>query len=618
MGKIASSFKCSHRLVREGFHWLALPITAITNLLWPTLASGLQKLQFDPGDTLLNLYFLEHNTRYLFGGGLLHRASYWSPDFFWPSTNVIAWSDHLILPSLLYAPFRLVFDPYISYVAWLVLTLLLSYCSLRWALQRIAPTCGALALSLISLICVFSPAITIQLMHPQLLSLYLMGPVIVAVNELLTTPKDSYSSRQGLLLLLALMANGFLNIYLFVYASYGALMAILIRICCSFDVNGFSTFLNSDSEERALTLRRAFRLRREPGDRNLLAGTLSVSGLLISLYLPYLQTLKTFGSRPADEIRANTPELSSWLHQGPTLLLPAPILPGSSLGQQITGVESEAFVGYGLLALWLFGLALTLWVRMRGNEVSWRRITPENRQRWQQAFSWFLLTLLLAAGVLRVADFSAWPLIAKLLPGASSLRAMSRVTIMLVLFGGAPIACALAAWTPNRLLRSPHQLLQIAFGGLFVAGSLASIWRTNQPRFDLLAWKRELHQLTSGLRDQRCDLFFYKRNNSPDWARHVLAMHAQQQTGVATINGYSGWFPKGGWPYEAQYSDQAFGWAAMHRGQPHFKTKLRRGQVTPLHSCEFSWSSGRMDPPRILPSSIVYPQTILRDNGTQR
>ena len=81
MGKIASSFKCSHRLVREGFHWLALPITAITNLLWPTLSSGLQKLQFDPGDTLLNLYFLEHNTRYLFGGGLLHRASYWSPDF---------------------------------------------------------------------------------------------------------------------------------------------------------------------------------------------------------------------------------------------------------------------------------------------------------------------------------------------------------------------------------------------------------------------------------------------------------------------------------------------------------------------------------------------------------
>ena len=50
-----------------GLHWIAIPTIAIAMNLWPTLSSGLEKLQVDAGDTLLNLYFLEHAYQHLAG-----------------------------------------------------------------------------------------------------------------------------------------------------------------------------------------------------------------------------------------------------------------------------------------------------------------------------------------------------------------------------------------------------------------------------------------------------------------------------------------------------------------------------------------------------------------------
>ena len=39
-------------------HWMIVPLIATSMVLWPTYSSGLETLQADPGDTLLNAYFL--------------------------------------------------------------------------------------------------------------------------------------------------------------------------------------------------------------------------------------------------------------------------------------------------------------------------------------------------------------------------------------------------------------------------------------------------------------------------------------------------------------------------------------------------------------------------------
>ena len=55
------------------------------------------------GDGLLNLYFLENNYKLwseLFSTGF---SDYYSPDFFWPTKNVFAFSDHLFSPGIFYS-----------------------------------------------------------------------------------------------------------------------------------------------------------------------------------------------------------------------------------------------------------------------------------------------------------------------------------------------------------------------------------------------------------------------------------------------------------------------------------------------------------------------------------
>ena len=177
-----------NKAVHFGFHWLVVPAIAVIMTLWPTLSSGLEQLQTDAGDTLLNLYFLEHAYQHFTGPNLLSPDHYWSPNFFWPIKDTLSWSDHLLGPSVLYGAFRLLINPYQSYVGWLCITLTLNYISIRLAIQRIASTTSATWLSIIALVTTFSPAIMQQLGHPQLLSLFLIGPILILCHRLIHKP----------------------------------------------------------------------------------------------------------------------------------------------------------------------------------------------------------------------------------------------------------------------------------------------------------------------------------------------------------------------------------------------------------------------------------------------
>ena len=94
-----------------------IPCIAVAMALWPSLSSGLERLQIDPGDTLLNLYFLEHAYQHFTSERIFNPDHYWSPDFFWPIRDTIAWSDHLLGQSVIYGVFRSLLSPFQSYVA---------------------------------------------------------------------------------------------------------------------------------------------------------------------------------------------------------------------------------------------------------------------------------------------------------------------------------------------------------------------------------------------------------------------------------------------------------------------------------------------------------------------
>ena len=508
-------------------HWLLIPVAAILITLWPTLSSGLEFLQTDPGDTLLNHYFLEHAYQHIRDGQILNPENFWSPNFFWPVKDTLAWSDHLIGPAVLYGLLRtFIRDPYQAYAGWLSLTLGLNYVAMRRALMTISPATTPAWLSLVSLITVFSPAITIQLSHPQLLSLFLMGPILVLCNQLLTQdPLENFSLTDWLMLGFWLLCNGIFNIYIFVYGCYGALACASIHVA------------------RRLR-KKSFRIKKGIRLSKAAAALLLIIALNLIIYTPYLNSLQTFGERPSELILANLPKPASWIFSRDQWLIPPLLSHGQSPEGWISGAEQELFPGW-LLIILIVATAITA-------------ITKKAKTSHELKL-WMLTLSILIVGSISIMDFTLWPFISKALPGASSLRASSRVGMVIVLFAAPSIALASTSWITMQTLAGRTLTLLFGYGAAF-----SSITAVDQPFFSLKEWRKEQRLVQDALSNSTCDVFWMEWENGPEWRSHVLAMHAQLSTGIPTANGYSGHFPKQNWPYSNPSGDGAYAWMSLY------------------------------------------------------
>lgn len=510
------------RLLHLFVHWAFIPLLAIGMTLWPTLSSGMSQLQTDPGDTLLNLYFLEHAYNHFKEGGILHPSDYWSPDFFWPIQDTLAWSDHLLGPSVLYAFFRSFLDQYQSYLAWLSTTLWLNFVSIRIATKRISPETLPIWLSIAALVTTFSPTITQQLNHPQLLSLFLIGPILWLCHRLLYHSPRSFNLSDWIALGTWLLTNGFFNIYIFVYTCYGTLICISIHL-----------IRRTISKQWDLVA----------GKKLLPKFTLFAACLTLNLtiYIPYLQTLRTFGKRPIGEILSNLPKPESWLYSSNQWLFPGPLNPNTIHPGSITGLEQELFPGWGLCLL-LTAAVLTAW-------------TCREKSDQSSLTLWILAVAAMVIGCLSIHNLSLWPLISKFLLGASSLRASSRVGMIIVLFS-APVICIAAR---NWRLSHPRNWEFIASASALM-GAFAGLWAIGQPAFSLKTWKLELRSISEKLNKSNCEVFWYEWSDQEPWRANIIAMFAQQTTRIPTVNGYSGHFPRENWPFSNPLGESAFNW----------------------------------------------------------
>ena len=407
---------------KTALHWLLIPLAAVAITLWPTLSSGVAVLQTDPGDTLLNHYFLEHAYQHVRDGHLLNPEHFWSPDYFWPVKDTLAWSDHLIGPAVLYGALRttLLPDPYQAYAGWVALTLLLNYVALRKALQLISPASTETWLSIIALITSFSPAITTQIGHPQLISLFLIGPILVLCHKLINTPNPKdFSVNDWLMLGFWLLSNGIFNIYIFVYACYGTLICTLIHLIRRWQTKNWR-------------LQKGEHWKRSTAWFALVV----VSNAII--YQPYLETLDTFGKRSVWEIIRNLPKPASYLFANDNWVLPPLLTHGRSPEGWVYGAEQELFPGWLLLILLAAG-CITAYRKKANHDDHALKL-------------WLVAVAGMVLGSISIIDISLWPLLSKFLPGASSLRASSRVGLMIILFTAPALSLASQHWT-TRLSR---------------------------------------------------------------------------------------------------------------------------------------------------------------------
>ena len=197
---------------------------------------------------------------------------------------------------------------------------------------KISPQTQQVWLSLIALVTTFSPTILQQLGHPQLLILFLTGPILLLANRLIREPVEDFSVSDWLVLGSWLVANGFFNIYVFVYACFGSFICVLIHLFRRISSRSLLIFKGPHIWKNF--------------------SVFSVLTLLnFAIYIPYLETLKIFGRRPNDEILFNLPKPASWLFSSNQLLLPGPIQPETVKQSWIYGAEQELFPGWAFLIL---------------------------------------------------------------------------------------------------------------------------------------------------------------------------------------------------------------------------------------------------------------------------
>ena len=87
--KAYHSKKVSIKLDNLGIHMVIIPTVAIGMAMWPTFSSHLDLMQTDPGDTLFNLYILEHVYQHFSKLHLINPELFWSPNYFWPIKDTL-------------------------------------------------------------------------------------------------------------------------------------------------------------------------------------------------------------------------------------------------------------------------------------------------------------------------------------------------------------------------------------------------------------------------------------------------------------------------------------------------------------------------------------------------
>lgn len=520
----------SKKLIIEAIHWLAIPITASLMVMWPTVQSGLERLQPDYGDVLFNLYLFEHVFQHFSSLDILNQPSFWSPDFYWPVANILTWSDHLLGPSAIYSPWRLFFDPFESYLGWIITTLTLNYVSIRWGLKRITKYSNPIFLSAIALAATFNPAVTVQLSHPQMLSLYIFGPLLILWNQSLSMHTERLSVSSIILLLSLTLFNSIFNIYLAVYGAFCTLSVLIVHLTTRISQKNYKLKIGSNLKSSLLFL---------------IATVLSAT----YIYMPYLKALSTFGERSDEQIIENLPKAASWFHSTTDLLLNAPYgLDFLKLNPEaIYGQEQSLFPGWFFLIAFTYSTILLLIKKTKSND----DISSVIKLRW------LFVSLFLVIATINFYGFSLWLLIMKTIPGASALRASSRVTMIIIIFSSGFLALSSEEWNLRLNLKAKAQEI---FSLLVFLLSFCSIWIISSPSFALKTWRLQSEQLADKLNVPYCNVFWLSKSLKEPWARHIQAMHISLMTGIPTVNGVSGHSPKGGWPSEDPSMEQANAW----------------------------------------------------------
>ena len=458
-----------------------------------------------------------------------------SPHFFYPQTGTLGYTDAMLGHGVLYAMARGAgLEMFQSYNFMLVavdaLNLAATVALLRLGL-RLRPTAAALGAVLFSL----NSAKLAQIGHAQL---QLLFPLALALWILVTLARPLRARWHAPLL----------------GAAFGA--CIGLQIWSSYYNGWFFCFW--------LLIAGLFSLiQRET--RTVVLGALRVNWLavpvaLLVLYLTlapfariYQPVAEQLGMRDYTEVLAMLPQPLSYFSMGD--------------GALIWGWLPRVVPAFGALPTpWehRMGLGLTIWLALlAATALSVRALARRNAtalDRWTLLLIASAIVFLLLP--LRLGDASLWRWFFDHFPRAGALRSVTR----LILVGALPLT-VIASLLAQRLLpwaqtRGRAWLALAALIGVFAALEQTRTLGAHVPKEER-AWIAEIAAQVNPAKCSAFVVFTDSAGPASEIDLQTMAMLAAMQTGVPTLNGYSGKYPYG-WDLEKMrapgYTDRIREW----------------------------------------------------------
>lgn len=471
----------------------------IVMAFYPTVQSNFLQTQENPGDSWLVNYFLEHSFQLLVNRD--YSGELWSPSFFYPYKNVLAFSENLFGAAPVYWLFRTFFSPDLAYQLWMISTCGLNFLSFAFLMRSYRV--GHILSGLGAFLFAFSLPRIAKIGHQQLLPQFFTPLCFLIGWEFVKQPTKK---RLTLILLFA-----YLQVLAGIYLGWFLLFSLAIFF-------GITYGLYSEARIKLITYWRS-------NFKATIAITLGWLALMIITLFPYLEAKAVFGGRPYSEVDPMIPRISSWFA----------VMPGSlwssllAWTSQDLPMVNEHYLFAGFIVILLTGISIYT--------LLYRQNVLSLEKAWIVKIcllvfiSIFCLSLRLPFGL------SLWRVVYEVVPGASVIRAVSRIWTIAYFY------LLIAA------IISFDSLLNIVIVNtskrLFIVSILCIVGVSEQLVLDIPSYEKAPYiknvSEVNHLMQKDCDIAYLSLNPKTEfYVDQLSAMWAGIQTNIPVINGYSG------------------------------------------------------------------------------
>ncbi len=459
----------------------------------------------DVGDSLLNVYLLEHGFRWMTFQPL--HGSLWSPPIFYPHPHVAGYTDLLVgfLPP--YAIWRFLgIGSQTAFQLWVLTVTALNYLSCYLFLRVLTARSVPASIAGSILFAIGAPRMVMNA-NPQLIPAFYIVACLAGLFLLFNKPAISLSAKRVNIALFLFTGGTLGQLYGAFY--FGWFLAFSLAIAAIY------AMLHTRPRKALIDVTSRWWI---PIAGYGIGGVL----LLTPLVYGYSMSLRDLGARDYGYVSAFLPNLQAWLYEGG----------GSWIYgwmSQVTGIEGHLGAESKRDGIGLLTTALVLWGFLRFRKMSAIALLG--------AVSAAIVVLSLAWP----GGFSLWQIVFRVIPGASAIRAVGRVGIFLLL----PEAVALSM-AVDWLGKSRYPALAIA--AIFCVLMEQAVSVTMSPKSIGL----EAAMRNSAKLGPECKSFLYSGGRleaaAPAAHTQTIGMWTELVSGRPSLNGYSGGIPPR-WPF---------------------------------------------------------------------